>query len=280
MKKIYSLIAISAMTATMSAQQANAFTGSDFENWDEFVEALRENKALKEVKQGVGTGVNGTNSLNFTTEKQLKKNLYLFSVLGGKGSPINAETADKLTFMIKGKTTGKSLSINVYTADDETYKAFNLGDLEGEDKNLSSSEKNNYNGTIDTKGKWVKVTLDISGIEGINFSDNSRNFFGIKVGKSADYNIDIDDIKLEGGKLGVYELTSKTANLVKNTVVSDKLVFGAKSNVVIFNANGQAVKSAQVSEGSVLDLSSLPKGVYIVSGSVNNKSVSQKIVKK
>ena len=44
--------------------------------------------------------------------------------------------------------------------------------------------------------------------------------------------------------------------------------------------NGQVVKSATVAEGTSMNVSSLTPGMYIVTGSVNGKAVSQKIIKK
>ena len=44
--------------------------------------------------------------------------------------------------------------------------------------------------------------------------------------------------------------------------------------------NGQVVKTANVTENSRLNVSELPKGIYIVSGTVNGQAVSQKVMKK
>ena len=70
------------------------------------------------------------------------------------------------------------------------------------------------------------------------------------------------------------------ANLVKNTVVNNAILFAAKADVQIVNMNGQVVKSAAVNENTSLEVASLPKGTYIVTGNVNGKAVSQKIIKK
>ena len=79
--------------------------------------------------------------------------------------------------------------------------------------------------------------------------------------------------------LAVYDINSVNVSLVKNTVVKDVLNFGAKANVQFVNMNGQVVKSASVEKNTSLNVSSLPKGVYVVTGEVNGQSVSQKIVK-
>ncbi len=73
--------------------------------------------------------------------------------------------------------------------------------------------------------------------------------------------------------------TAKTA-LVKNTIVENNILFGTKTEVQIINMNGEVVKSASVNENTSVDVSSLVKGTYIVTGKVNGKAVSQKIIKK
>lgn len=75
------------------------------------------------------------------------------------------------------------------------------------------------------------------------------------------------------------ELTN-SASFIKNTIVKEELNFAAKSDVQVFDMNGKVVKSAFVSENKSLNLNDLPKGMYIVTGLVNGKKVSEKIIKK
>ena len=79
--------------------------------------------------------------------------------------------------------------------------------------------------------------------------------------------------------LAVSDVNSTKITLVKNSNVNKTIVFGAKANVQIISANGQVVKTAVVSENTNLDVSSLPKGLYIISADVNGQKVSQKIIK-
>ncbi|WP_417429629.1 T9SS type A sorting domain-containing protein [Halpernia sp.] len=79
--------------------------------------------------------------------------------------------------------------------------------------------------------------------------------------------------------LAVGDLNSTKVSLVKNTSVNNTITFGAKANVQIVNANGQVVKSANVENGTALDVSTLRKGMYIVTATVDGKRVSQKILK-
>ena len=92
----------------------------------------------------------------------------------------------------------------------------------------------------------------------------------------------IDNIKVETNPivLAVNGANATKASLVKNTSVANEIIFAAKSDVQVINMNGQVVKTASVNENSSLEVATLPKGAYIVTGSVNGKAVSQKIIKK
>ena len=92
----------------------------------------------------------------------------------------------------------------------------------------------------------------------------------------------IDNIKVvtTDTSLAVVDANSSKARLVKNTVVDSNIIFAAKADVKVINANGQVVKTASVNENTTLDVASLAKGMYIVTGTVNGQAVSQKIIKK
>lgn len=79
--------------------------------------------------------------------------------------------------------------------------------------------------------------------------------------------------------LSVSEVNGAKAFLVRNTVVSETLTFAKSADVQIINTAGQIVKTVKVNEGTVLNVSSLAKGIYFVTGSVNGQKVSQKIIK-
>ncbi len=78
----------------------------------------------------------------------------------------------------------------------------------------------------------------------------------------------------------VVDVNTAKVNLVKNTVVGNAILFAAKADVQILNMNGQVVKTASVNENTSLEVSSLAKGMYVVTANVNGKVVSQKIIKK
>jgi hypothetical protein len=90
----------------------------------------------------------------------------------------------------------------------------------------------------------------------------------------------IDDIVVSSGVLAVADIKGNKLSLVKNTLVDNNIVFGAKSEVKIFGAAGNLVKTVSVSENESLNISDFPKGIYIINGKVNGNLVSEKILKK
>ena len=168
--------------------QANIlFPGADFEDWSAFENSLAF--AIKDVTiVQSNEGRNGSKALHmdFTGGS---KNGYAFTV---KGADQTVSNPTKIHFYIKGTVGGgKSISMNVYNGSAETF--FNLGDCSA-DKTITSTGTNNYDGTIDTKGQWVKVTLDVSGY---SFSASQEKMFSIKYGKTGVYDLLIDDITVE-----------------------------------------------------------------------------------
>lgn len=84
------------------------------------------------------------------------------------------------------------------------------------------------------------------------------------------------------GTLAVSDIkNAKAGNFVKNTFVkSDEITFGADvKDVKVYNMFGQVVKSASVKENGSVNVAELAKGNYIVTGTINNEPISQKILK-
>ncbi|MDF2552716.1 MAG: C-terminal target protein [Chryseobacterium sp.] len=85
------------------------------------------------------------------------------------------------------------------------------------------------------------------------------------------------------GTLAVNDITdvSKKPGFIKNSLVkTDEIVFASDvENIKVYTLSGQLVKTASVKGGSALNVAELQKGNYIVTGTVNNQPVSQKILK-
>ena len=93
----------------------------------------------------------------------------------------------------------------------------------------------------------------------------------------------LDDISWTVSTLSVGDI-SKTKNIfLKNTMVDNTLSFQTKgkASVKVYNANGQLVKTANVSaQNANVNVANLPKGNYVVTAELNGETVSQKILKK
>lgn len=162
------------------------FPGADFEDFAAFTGKLNkfglQNYATQadDPDQGKVLQIKGTP----------KKNDYVFTVANVE---VKAANPTKISFKLKGTAPGRSLSLNVYSNDTE-YKAFNVGDVTG-DATIGVAANNQYSGSIDTAGKWITITLDLTGVE-VNTS-GSGNLFALKVGKEVAWDVMVDDFKIE-----------------------------------------------------------------------------------
>ena len=176
------------------------FNGADFEDWAVFNNSINNFGLQSYAIQGVGTGVNGSNSLHINGTPT--GNDYVYTILASAQGDIPASPS-KITFWVKGTSSAKSLSLNVYRGTAGTaYDVFNVGNLGTNPVvlykaalNAQGNGSNAYGGTIDTQGQWVKVTLMISDV---NFNTGTTgNIFALKVGSASAYNLHIDNIEIE-----------------------------------------------------------------------------------
>ena len=125
---------------------------------------------------------------------------------------------------------------------------------------------------------WSGTTLTISGIE----AAKSLAIKNAHTGGNSNVQLRVTSFSVtyDATTLSVPDIKKSKQSLVKNTSVENDLVFAAKSDVKVYNVNGQVVKSASVNENTSLNVSTWPKGIYIVSGNVDGEAVSQKIIKK
>ena len=87
--------------------------------------------------------------------------------------------------------------MNVYTTN-TTYKAYNIPSETTSDVVLDTKgQTNGYDGSINTGGEWIKVTLDISDIANDINTTSGQKLFSIKLGKTGVYDLLVDDIMIE-----------------------------------------------------------------------------------
>ena len=183
-------------SVTPDPDQNLLFPGSDFEDWDAFLGVLN-NFGLSTnggyASQSADGGREGSSALQLKGKST--KNDYTFTATVPSG--FSAAGIENIVFYVKG-TSAKSLSMNVYvgtgTLMGTDYKCYNLKDCSGP-VTLEPTASNDYIGVIDTKGEWVKVTLDVSSLT-IN-SGAGQNLFAMKVGKDVVYDLLVDDITFE-----------------------------------------------------------------------------------
>ncbi len=258
MKKLYSLFAVAAMSLAVNAQ-SNLFVGSDFNDWAAFESSL--GFALKSAEQSTDGGVGGTGALKIVNNST-NQNIYVMTA----NKNMNVTGVKYVTLKMKGVSGGVS-----FNAGD---KFFNVPAGTSSNITITSSGSNAYTGSINA-ADWITVTLDVTDV---NWGTTPT--FSIKLQKNSTNALFVDDIK-GSATLAVADFAQVNSSLVINTSVSNELIFGAKSDdVKVLNLNGQVVKSLSASENGRVNVSSLPKGVYIVTGTVNGKAVSQKIIKK
>lgn len=180
-----------------NSNATNLSAGSDFEDWDAFKGGLNNYGVQKYVSQS-NDGRNGGKAMLINGVPS--KNDYVFTInVPSSGNSLKGKS--KIIFYIKGTCPEKSMTFNVYN--DKTreyngktyqeYAKFNLGVLGTSEVVLTSQPRNSYTGSIDTNGQWVKVTLDISGLD----IATKGSAFALKVGKTGNYNVLIDDITVE-----------------------------------------------------------------------------------
>ncbi|MHC5353176.1 DUF5689 domain-containing protein [Myroides sp. LJL115] len=178
---------------------------TNFNTWDEFLKTL--NKFGLQSYASLGEKMGPDNQNTMVIQGTPGGNDYLFTVID-QPAPKDAKT---ISFLVKG-TSGKSISLNVYRADG-SYAVYNIAtdeqitsketEILKADKTLyptkranSSNPANGTNdyiyGTIDTPDKWVKITLDLKGVE-YNTTGKGEQF-AFKVGSKKDYDIQITNI--------------------------------------------------------------------------------------
>ncbi|MCC9042233.1 DUF5689 domain-containing protein [Myroides sp. M-43] len=202
-----------------------AWLGGDFKDFNAFMGTLDEYQGVKlkdYAKEAKGQGWESTDAL--AIKGKPAANDFVFTVIDNK-VPADAES---ITFLLKGKATGgKSISINLYNEDGSKYDtAFNLGIVGADDITLdkavidaNNKYLNNYNGSINTRGRWIKVTLNLKGIK-YNTSAKGK-FFAFKVGTGGEYDILVDEFRVVGGKDGGTDPEVPTGDLPEAKTLSE-----------------------------------------------------------
>lgn len=175
---------------TPSTQGTLLFAGADFEDWEVFKGSLHKAININYVKHTASEGINNTGALHYKDIGTGQS-----KVLAAK---INAETLigkSKISFYLKGTGTKPnhfSLDKHKDIGYGDNILYFGLRDATINNIIEPSTTIPIGTGSLDTKGEWKKVTLDIS-----NIDSKDINCFGFYALQAGIYDIYIDNITIE-----------------------------------------------------------------------------------
>jgi|GEM_PF-2566563 len=184
----------------------------------------------------------------------------------------NAYSIDGKGIMLKSGTVSGTITGGVGTLSFEYRKAFT-----GQGNRIIE---------LFVNGESVKITDPFGNFSGedetiytLSYDLNTDDDISIKIETNAAQTT-IDNITwTPNDDLRISDIDLQKNILVKNTLVSDEIVFGDSAEIQIINMSGQLIKSAKVRKNVRMNVSSLTPGIYIVTAELNGKKVSQKIVK-
>ena len=267
MKKIFTIVSV-ALAVSVSAQ-TNLFKGSDFNNWTDFTDGVTASSySVNAIATSSPTGGVGGSGALLLGNNTGTNNAYVFT----SGADFNIAGAKYITIKVKGTSGGVSFNLGE-VGSGKTGVTYNVPAGTTSDVTLTNSgSTNDYKGSINA-ANWITIKLDLAGVDIVN-----NKVFSLKIQKSSTNALYVDDIQSDAS-LAVIDTNKSKTTLVRNTKVTNEINFGEKANVKIYSVTGELVKSASVEKNTSLNVSSLPKGIYVVTGEVNGQSVSQKIVK-
>lgn len=259
MKKIYSLLATAVLTATINAQiYSTGFESSDSFSSDNVYNNTSVVFSGATGKQW-GTFYGTPSTTSPLTGNQSMQMRWYTSATTSKGytyTNFNTTGVEKVTFSA-ANTNGINVIVSYSANNGTTWLSPQTFTLTATKADYTYNVPSSATGGLRFKFELTYTTAPTA---------TSRLY--------------LDDVKFLAPTMAVIDTAKGKTNLVKNTIVSNELIFGAASKVSVYNTAGQIVKVAEVNEHSRLDVSTLPKGTYIVTGLVNGQAVSQKVIKK
>lgn len=249
MKKIYSLFAVVVFSAVVSAQGSENFE-------------TRTPTAGTSYTTATFVGQSNT-TWDFSDARIVDANTSNVSMTGITGLIRNGSGGLSITFpngvgqlsfkYRKAFTSGTARTIQLYVDGVQVNESASFGVGAG-----AQPTEYDYSYNINT-GASVVVRIAATGAQ-----------------------VSIDDfVWTAAGSLAVSDFNKTKSHFIKNTFVkNEEITFGADvKDVKVYTLTGQVVKTGSVKNGATLNVAELQKGNYIVTGTVNNQPVSQKILK-
>ncbi|MFC7348774.1 carbohydrate binding domain-containing protein [Chryseobacterium zhengzhouense] len=261
MKKIFTVLGIVAVAASANAQ--NLITNPGFENGLTSWTATNPGSGTAYYLPTLTTTAphSGTNSVEYTAPTAttgFEQNI-----------PVTAGATYTISFWYKasGDNTDARIWANYLdSAGAAVYQNTNTA---------SDPLRGPNNGYLPTSTAWTQHSVTVVA---------PANVVSLKLQVRAYNNaavVAFDDFSVTTGTLAVGEVLPSKYRIIKNTFVkNDEITFGADAkDVKIYTLTGQLVKTASVKANGTLNVADLAEGNYIVTGTVNNQAVSQKILK-
>lgn len=262
MKKIYSFIVLVLIANTVLAQ--NLVTNPSFDNgltgWTAGPTGSYQLPTLV-----TGDGNNGTNSAQYQSA----------TATTGFYQEIPVTAGQTYTISFWYKATGDGTDARIWSI----YKdaSSNLIYQQGTSSAVGTDPlRGPANGYLPTSSAWTQFTTTVTAPANVVLLQLAvRAYNNATVAAFDDFSVTSSTVLAAG------EVAPSKYRLLKNTFVkNEEITFGAEAkDVKVYNMYGQVVKTASVKENGVLNVAELQKGTYIVTGTVNNQPVSQKILK-
>lgn len=262
MKKIFTVLGVFCVAAVASAQ--NLVSNPTFDN------GLTGWAAGPSQNYGVPTlvaadGHNGSNSAQYqgaTATTGFYQEI-----------PVTAGTIYTISFWYKA--TGDGTDARIWSNYKDAAGAIIYQNLDASSTGPTTDPlRGPMNGYLPTSSVWTQHTVTVTAPANVTLFQLAVRAYNNSTVAA------FDDFSVTTGSLAVSDFSKSKYSLVKNTLVKSELAFGKDAkDVKIYNMFGQVVKTASVKANSTLEVSDLAKGAYIVTGTVNNEAVSQKILK-
>lgn len=264
MKNIFTILGVVAITAFANAQQTIVLS----ENFASYVDGGNTASTGTAAPNGTDVYNPGNASSPIAPVVNFPAGSKVYSAGGmaklGTSSIVGVMTSKTLDLSSNGGNVVITFDVKGWTATPSTIlvKVTNLA-------NQTVSYSAVMAGTPETK------TVTLTGGQA-----NSTVTFETPTTSFRTY-LDNIEIKTVSGTLAVADFNKSKSLFVKNTFVkNDEITFGADAKEVkIYTLTGQLVKTASVKANGTLNIAELAEGNYIVTGTVNNQAVSQKILK-
>lgn len=258
MRKLYSFLAVVTTTVFLTAQ-TNLVTNPSFDSGTSgWLDGPSSSYQLPTID--AADGHNGSNSADYSGVSATTGFYQEIAVTAGN--------TYRISFWYKAQGDDKDARIWSYYQD-AAGDRIDQGPDSSSDPLLGPN-----NGYLDPVTDWTEYTVDV-----VAPANVVKLLLAVRAYKNNTM-VKFDDFSVvDITNLAVTEVEGLKENLVKNTLVQNEIIFGAAADVQVLNMAGQVLKTAKVEEGTRLNISNLPAGIYLVTGKTDNAFVSKKIVK-